>query len=164
MKDILLSKKPKILSRKRYKFEYKIQLPASKDTVFPLLCPTREYEWFSGWECTIIYSDSGYAENNCLFFIEKNGNKKFYQVINYEPNEFIEFFCFSEKIATFRFKLSLENNSNNGCELFIKYNVTSLSDIGDIAIEKDIPNQLLNNVKHLEKDLIFWLLNGKKIA
>jgi hypothetical protein len=37
------------------------------DLVFPLLCPVREYEWLDGWECEMIYSTSGIAEDSCIF-------------------------------------------------------------------------------------------------
>ncbi len=30
---------------------FKMQLTAAPDKVFPLLCPTREYDWIDSWKC-----------------------------------------------------------------------------------------------------------------
>ena len=46
-------------------FVQEVPVPAAK--IFPLLCPVREYDWIDGWECEMIYSESGVAENNCIF-------------------------------------------------------------------------------------------------
>ena len=34
----------------------------SQDSLFALICPTREYDWIPGWSCDLLHSDSGYAE------------------------------------------------------------------------------------------------------
>ena len=44
-------------------------LSGSPEQVFPLLCPTREYDWIETWQCELIYSDSGFAEPGCIFTI-----------------------------------------------------------------------------------------------
>jgi len=46
-----------------------MQLNAGAKTVFPLLCPVKEDDWIDGWAdvCTIVYTDSGIAEEACVF-------------------------------------------------------------------------------------------------
>lgn len=46
-----------------------LALKADAKTVFPLLCPVKEVDWIVGWEdiCTLIYTDSGIAEEACVF-------------------------------------------------------------------------------------------------
>lgn len=46
-----------------------IELEADAKTVFPLLCPVKEVDWIDGWEdvCTLVYTDSGIAEEACIF-------------------------------------------------------------------------------------------------
>ena len=46
---------------------YKGTFSASPEKLFPLLCPARECDWIQGWDCELIYTDSGYAEDNCVF-------------------------------------------------------------------------------------------------
>lgn len=43
------------------------QLNGTKEQIFPLLCPIREYDWIENWSCDLIYSDSGFAECDCVF-------------------------------------------------------------------------------------------------
>lgn len=40
---------------------------APSETIFPLLCPVREYEWIEQWQCTMLHSHSGMAEEGCVF-------------------------------------------------------------------------------------------------
>lgn len=40
---------------------------ATPETVFPLLCPVREYDWIEQWQCTMIHTRSGVAEPGCVF-------------------------------------------------------------------------------------------------
>lgn len=46
-----------------------MKLNADAKTVFPLLCPVKEDDWIDGWAdvCTIVYTDSGIAEEACVF-------------------------------------------------------------------------------------------------
>ena len=41
--------------------------PATRERVFPLLCPVREADWIPGWRYRLIYSDTGVAERGCVF-------------------------------------------------------------------------------------------------
>jgi len=36
-------------------------------TVFPQLCPSRELDWIPGWDCDLIHTSTGYAEDDCVF-------------------------------------------------------------------------------------------------
>jgi len=47
--------------------EFSGDLPADPETVFPLLCPTRECDWIPGWTCELIHTTTGYVENGCIF-------------------------------------------------------------------------------------------------
>ena len=39
-----------------------LHFDAPPDRVFPLLCPVREYDWIDGWECRMVYAETGVAE------------------------------------------------------------------------------------------------------
>jgi hypothetical protein len=51
----------------RVERRYTQKLHGRPDDVFPLLCPVREQEWVEGWNPLVVYSLSGFAENNCIF-------------------------------------------------------------------------------------------------
>jgi len=54
----------------RVAHEYTQTNTAAPEKVFPLLCPVREADWIPGWRHTLIYSDSGVAEQGCIFTTE----------------------------------------------------------------------------------------------
>jgi hypothetical protein len=60
--------------------------------IFPLLCPILEYDWLPGWRCTMLYSDSGVAEDNAIFHTtERPGLRAVWTCIAYEPDSFTEY-------------------------------------------------------------------------
>jgi hypothetical protein len=44
-----------------------IEVCCEPDAVFNLMCPVREYEWEPGWTTNLILSQSGLAEEDCVF-------------------------------------------------------------------------------------------------
>ena len=62
---------------------------APPDRVFPLLCPVREAEWVPGWKHQMIYSESGVAEDGCVFMTpNESGPETVWQVTCYDPSNF----------------------------------------------------------------------------
>ena len=51
--------------RRSLVFEREIPHPAG--AIFPLLCPSRECDWIPGWTSELIYTDSGYIQEDCVF-------------------------------------------------------------------------------------------------
>lgn len=41
------------------------------ERIFPLLCPVLEYDWVPGWECELVYTESGVAESGAVFRTER---------------------------------------------------------------------------------------------
>ncbi len=54
-------------ARLRRAGEYGWQVAAAPETVFPLLCPVREYDWIDGWRAETLHPASGLAELDCVF-------------------------------------------------------------------------------------------------
>ena len=48
------------------KLEHSVEftVPATPERVFPLLCPVLEYRWIPTWQCELLHSDSGVAEED----------------------------------------------------------------------------------------------------
>ncbi|MEZ5893997.1 MAG: hypothetical protein R3C58_12755 [Parvularculaceae bacterium] len=47
----------------------RFDLAAPPDAVFAMMCPVREYEWEPGWTTNVILSESGLAEEGCVFMM-----------------------------------------------------------------------------------------------
>ena len=61
------------------------------DKLFPLLCPTREYDWIDGWHCELIYSQSLRQEYNLIIKTDFFQIDEVWVVSHFEPNRAIEF-------------------------------------------------------------------------
>ena len=88
------------------------QLNATREKIFPLLCPTREYDWIEDWDCTLIHSDSGFAEPNCVFSTQGTTTKfdkefnEIWVVSCYEPPARIEFVKFAAKLYVVKYEVA----------------------------------------------------------
>ena len=102
------------------------------DVVFPLLCPVREYDWLEGWQCEMIYSNSGVAEDNCIFKTA-HADGMIWSVSHYDPPKRIEFTTFSEAGVVTRLNLSL-TASQGGTDLQWTRVFTGLNDSGNESI------------------------------
>jgi hypothetical protein len=121
-------------------------------TVFPLLCPVREYEWLDGWRCDMIYSDSGVAEDNCIFKTAHAGGT-FWSVSRYEPPKRIEFVTFAPVAAITRLKLSLTPIAG-GTDLQWTRIFTGISELGNQSVgtwKTEVDAQLTRKLEHYLK-------------
>lgn len=95
-----------VLRRRRTDFTGRVA--ARPEEVFPLLCPVREYEWLAGWDCRMLYSESGVAEDNCLFATNFHGQPMIWTVVRYEPPRCIEFSMVAPGALAVRLRIQLE--------------------------------------------------------
>lgn len=117
---------------KRRIFQYSGELTAPPETVFPLLCPVREYEWIDGWTSEVIFSNSGVAEENCIFTSGFLG--MIWNVCRYEPPQRIEFSAVAPGQLLMRLNLLLEP-LQTGTRLHWTRMFTGLSPAGNDVID-----------------------------
>lgn len=137
------------------------QLNAKPEKIFPLLCPVREYDWIDTWKCEIVYSNSGFAEIDCVFATDLDGNEKEYWVIDeYERNSTIQFLKFNSYIVT-RYRISLKNNEDGTTTAIWEQLITSVNEKGNTYIECFVNDEYSKKISALEDKLNYYLLNGK---
>lgn len=73
---------------------------ASPDEIFPLLCPTREYDWIAEWRCELLHSESGRAEPNAIFRTHLLGVEELWICTHYEPNREIHYLRLADGLCT----------------------------------------------------------------
>ena len=152
-------------SGERFKFNYEMLLPSSTDTIFPLLCPILEYDWLNDWNCTMIYSESGVAEKNCIFYTSSGFpfyKRMTFQVIDYIPNNRIEFLIYINKVGSVRFSLSLTQIDMNKSKMVCDYVLTGHSKLGNKQLKKFREKEIEKQLKNLEMDITYWLQNKTK--
>ncbi len=148
---------------KRVVVEREKVLHAPPDQVFPLLCPTREYEWIENWKCDLIYSQSGYAESDCIF-INRLGTYETWMFTRYEPERFLFEVAVFTSHALLRIELSLADNENGTTTIKWRCTVTSSDRLGSWFVEKQAGKQLGRKIEKLFAQLDHYLLTGKRLT
>jgi len=86
-----------------------VVMPATPEKIFPLLCPVREYDWIPSWRAQLIHSQTGIAEENCLFETRfPSDGSTLWMCTRYEPPTRIEYTCFAQRGFVLRLKITLE--------------------------------------------------------
>jgi uncharacterized protein YndB with AHSA1/START domain len=137
---------------------YSAEIGAPPEAVFPLLCPVREYEWLDGWACEMIYSESGVAEENCIFRTAF-GQSAVWNVDHYEPPRRIAFtVVWSEQVS--RLNIALEPTSGGGTKLGWTRTFTALNEAGNAKID----SWSTERDRELTRVLDYFLKTGKMAA
>lgn len=114
---------------------HKQHLNAPPSKIFPLLCPVREYEWIEGWNCEMIYTDSGLVEENCIFTTSfLNDENEIWVVIRYEKDREIQFIRVSSG-KVIRLSVKLTDNGDGSTTALWTQVITGLNERGNHFIE-----------------------------
>jgi hypothetical protein len=142
-----------------------LTVAAPAGDIFPLLCPVREYDWIEGWRCEMIFSDSGVAENNCIFATDRPGEgKRTWVVSRYEPPKAIEFVIFQENAVVIRLDLYLSANGDGKTRLRVTHTITALNEDGIAVMQHVEPEAIRNRWQALERALNHYLADGSMLS
>ncbi len=135
-------------------------LLATPDKVFPLLCPTREYEWIQPWTCRLLYSRSGVAELDCIFVTEFPGDGEEVWVVSvYRPNEEIQFMRFNGR-RVIRYRITLTDNGDGTTEAEWQQVLSGLDEEGNQAVARVSDESYQKQILELEQLLNHYLTTG----
>ena len=113
---------------------YKQRLVGPPARVFPLLCPVREAEWIEGWEPQVVFSESGFAEPDCVFLAAADPGHAIWFITRHEPgNGFIEMIKITPAVTACKLTIQLKPSAG-GSEATITYSHTSLGPAGDAFV------------------------------
>ncbi|KJS13364.1 MAG: hypothetical protein VR67_05145 [Peptococcaceae bacterium BRH_c8a] len=140
------------------------KLIAPPDKVFPLLCPTMEYKWIQPWKCQMIFSQSGYAENNCVFKTNfpQDIEPETWIVSQYEQNKTIQFIRFNSSLVI-RHNIFLIDNGNSTTDAIIEQTITGLNEKGNKYVEGYTDEAYFEEASILEKVLNYYLKTGEML-
>jgi hypothetical protein len=135
---------------------------ATPAKVFQLLCPVREKDWIDGWEYTMVYSVSGYAEPGCIFTTPAPGGKlTTWYVTRYDPAiwaiEFVRMVP-GEMVVTIRIDLFPNNDISTLTDIVYEY--TSLNEEASRWLREDLDESFNQNMDYWEKAINHYLLTG----
>ncbi len=139
---------------------------ASPGEVFALLDPVREREWLEGWDCSIIYSDSGLGEPGCVFETRNaDGSETVWTITKRdEASREIEFVMVTPGSRVGHLYIRLEDSGNNSTKTHIVYTFTSLGASGDSFIESYTEDEFKRRMEWWEKSMNHFLLTGRQLS
>lgn len=116
---------------------YTWEIPAPPEEVHPLLCPVREEEWIPGWSCDLIYSDSGVAEEGCVFTTSFPGEgREVWVITGHDPERHLfQALRFIEGSRVARVDVSLSSADGTSTTLVWKQTITALDEAGNQYID-----------------------------
>lgn len=144
-------------------FSGEVLVNASLEEVFPLLGPTRENDWVPGWESftTLIWSESGFAEDNAVFQTAPGGAKDVWIISQYEPMEKIVFVRFNPNVVT-RLIIDLAEEQDK-TRLTWTQSQVGLSENGNSIVEAENEESYSIFMKSMDAMLNYYVQRGEMI-
>jgi len=138
-----------------------MRLGAAPEKVFPLLCPVLEYDWIPGWDCDLVFTRSGVAEEDCVFVTHFPGEEnEVWTVSRYEPPRRIEFVRFLPAKRVMRYVITLEDDGPGATLLAWTKIMTGLAEDSLAGLEATAPENHEVLVRKLERMLAHYLEKG----
>ena len=153
-----------IFKAKRVTRSYRQTINAVPGVMFPLLCPVRETEWLDGWKYEMIHSESGIAEEGCVFSTPGDGEADTTWVISRHDKEkqLVEFVRFTPNSRTCVLKVAVTPKGKDKSNVEISYTYTGLTANGNAWIDTFTEDTFLEAVKFWEKSMNHFLGTGKR--
>ena len=128
-----------------------------------MLCPVREYEYMPGWECDILYLDSGVAEQGGVFTTHSHteGHQKNVWVISrYDKNRAIEFVLVND-MRSMVYRIELQGTETGGTVVSFEQVITGLSEEGNQHVQTLQQSDFTALLLHWQELLQHYLNTGK---
>ena len=148
--------------------------PAFPEKVFPLLCPVREGDWLPGWQCRLIYSDSGVAELGCVFSTpnppgsavqDRAAAETTWIVTDYDAAAFrIAYLWIDPGHIITELRIQLTPSGQDATRTQIRYRYTGLSPKGNLDLEHYTQGWFESKMQNWEKTINHYLRTGKKMV
>lgn len=150
--------------RRRVRFACSQTVHAEPEAIFPLLCPVLEYDWVPGWDCRLVYTESGVAEPGCVFQTDKpgDGGVDTWVVSHYEPDKRIEFVRVN-RLRTIQYDIHLEPAGDGSTRLLWEQTITALDEAGDRHVDGLREEDFARMIESLEAMIEHYLSTGEML-
>jgi hypothetical protein len=150
---------------KQKTFKYKQINSGKPQDVFPLLCPVRERDWLDGWDCEIIYSNSGFAEKDCVFSTTSGGQETtIWHITQYDAEQYnIEFVRVTPGANVVKINIFLELRDDGNTDAFIHYQYTGLNEEQNKFIETELEDSFKLSMEWWETAINHYLESGEML-
>ena len=148
----------------RRAMESTLHHPEPPDRVFPLLCPVRERDWLEGWDPTIVYTASGFAEHGCVFTtVGAEGVLDVWTVSRHDRQEgIVEFVVLVTGLYVMKLDIALRPQADGTVAVWRRA-FTALTPEGERAIVAMDEGQNARRIAHLEASINHFLQTGSML-
>ena len=110
---------------------------SSPEKLFFQFCPSRELDWIEGWECDLVYTSTGYAEDDCIFTTPETNvlGPGLWIFTRYEPNRTLEFVNIIEASVVKHVRINVFDNNDGTSKGVWNLTFTALNDKGNAMVE-----------------------------
>lgn len=116
-----------------------IDLAADPDRVFALMCPVREHEWVEGWRTDMIWSETGFVEDGCIFTTSgSDGAQAVWVTTDHDaPSRRLRMVKVDpgQTVTRLEIAVAAREMSVGGAAVTVSYELTALSPSGRVAVE-----------------------------
>jgi hypothetical protein len=111
--------------------------PARAEEVFIQLCPSREADWIPGWDCELVFTESGYAEEDCIFRTDETSvsGPGVWVISHHEPPRLLEIVRFVPSMVI-KLRAVLSETPDRTTEGLWTIVLTGLDQEGNALIEQ----------------------------
>ena len=134
-KSMEFLKKGRNQKRKTQKYEKTFNFPAEK--VFFQFCPSRELDWIEGWDCDLLFTSTGYVEDDCIFTTPETNvlGPGLWIFTRYEPNERLEIVRIIGDSVVIHFRINMTDNKDGTCTGLWNLTFTALNESGNAMVD-----------------------------
>jgi hypothetical protein len=144
--------------------EYTMTLSAPPEKVFPLLCPVREHEWLESWHARIVQTESGLAEDGCVFVTgDSDSAEEIWTVVGHERNRSVAFVMVAPQRHVMRLRIDIEAAGPGTRALWTRTYVP-LSKRGDEELSATGGEAYRERMQKLEAQLDHFLRTGAMLG
>lgn len=152
------------MNHKRTVKTHTLLFGSDPETVFPLLCPVRESDWIETWQCKMIYSDSGVAEQDCIFQTDfsQDGPVDTWVLSRYERPSLLEFVRVNG-IRAMRYTITLDRTREGQTRSEWRQVITGLNDEGNRFVDSLSDEAFRARMQMVEQMLNHYLATGRML-
>ena len=155
----------KIEKPNRVSHTYEQTINGTIEEIMLLYCPVKELDWCENWAPEAVYSNCGVVEKDALFITSHGENDVVWIVSDYdvEKGRVVMYYHVPRVLVT-KLEIQLTSLSDHQTKAILTYGKTSLSKIGDKALEKFTKVEYDVMMDSWEKAMNHYLKTGEMLT
>jgi|FLOH01.1.fsa_nt_gi hypothetical protein len=149
----------------RIRHSYTQQIIASPEQVFPLLCPVREADWVPGWTTGMVLSESGTAEQGCIFTTPDDDKEAIWIITRYDlDNTEVEMYKVAPGKTLGHIEIKVRADEDDFSTVEIAYTFTALGESGEAFLKTFTQSWFDSFMQTWQAAMNHYLATGECVA